>query len=180
MAPELQPEKPVGDGRYSSLPDDPNGMTCRSLLKKINNIRQQLNEKITEYLFNPGINGGPPLPDMPPFEGAPKWMHRQGHGEIIHEMMSNLERRRKEYRDKCGGDPPPGGSGPAYLPRPVPVPLPNPRIMPRPNTPRSVPAPPVLIPVRPVLPILILPPVCVWAPQLCEQPVIGQSRMSVV
>ena len=109
---------------------------------------------------NAGVQGGPPLPAGPPYSGAPRWMSQQGHGEIIDEQMENLRKRREEYRQRCGGDPPPGGSGPAYVPVPVPGPAP------RPAVPRNViPRVPGLIPVPVprVLPFFVIPPgaVCI-------------------
>ncbi|MBX3292724.1 MAG: RHS repeat protein [Acidobacteria bacterium] len=165
--------KPVGGGSdgtdfvaVSLMPDDPNGSFCTRLLKRINNIRANIGRRITDLLTNPQN-----LPDLPPFPGAPAKTNRLDHGGLINNDMNRIRELREMYRNRCGGDPPPGGSGPAYIPMPRPV---------RPTVPGGVrPRVPTVplpsIPVRPGVPFIVHPPLlhCILTPGACQPPIVA-------
>ncbi|HMO81534.1 MAG TPA: hypothetical protein PKD24_12160 [Pyrinomonadaceae bacterium] len=149
-------------------PDDPNGVFCRSLLRRINNLRNKIGKRINDLFLNPNA-----LPRNK-FPGSRPRDTQEGHGELIDKDMDDLRRRREEYQQRCGGNPP--ASGPAHVPVPQPVPNPQPA---RPNTNRrSIPRTlPRLVPVTPVVPpIFIFPPgwECIFMPDKCSSPIIAE------
>jgi len=81
---------------------------CKDLEKKIRNIRDDIDKRKTDIMFNKRD-----LPLLPPHPGAPNSASVFGHQKLVDEMKGHLDRRVREYADKCGcnpGDPCSGGS----------------------------------------------------------------------
>jgi RHS repeat-associated protein len=90
---------------------DPNGPECKALERKIQNIRDQIDKRVTNIMLNP--QG---LPLLPPTPGARASASVTGHQGIVDELRRNLKRRVEEYAEKCACDDPsgcPGGGGTA-------------------------------------------------------------------
>jgi RHS repeat-associated protein len=88
---------------------DPNGPECKALERKIQNIRDQIDKRVTNIMFN---RQGLPL--LPPAPGARAAASVAGHQGLVDELRKNLDRQVEEYAEKCACDDPsgcPGGSG---------------------------------------------------------------------
>lgn len=72
---------------------------CQSLAKKIENIENDIQKRITDISINPQS-----LPLLPPYPGAPNRASVTGHQRIIDDLKGVLERRRKEYKEECCDD----------------------------------------------------------------------------
>jgi RHS repeat-associated protein len=71
---------------------------CESLRKTIENTAKDIEKRTTDIMFNNE------LPLLPPYPGAPNSMSVSGHQKIIDDMRNNLQRRNKEYKEKCCDD----------------------------------------------------------------------------
>jgi RHS repeat-associated protein len=107
---------------------DPSNPVCVALQKKIDNIIKDQQKRADEILRNPQ--------NLPLDGPGPDKTTINGHRRIMERQAQNLERRRKEYEDKCGSVGPPGGT-------PATQPSAQPAGNPAPNN------PPVFIPIRP-------------------------------
>jgi hypothetical protein len=159
ILPVLPPDRPIPEPGPNPEPEkkrqlDPNSRECQELARKIDNIVRNQQKRAQKILDNPqGLDLTGPGPLKTTIEG---------HREIMENQIKNLERRRQEYQDKCGGGP--GGSGvPVAPPVVTPVPRSNPGV-------RMTPAPvPTWIPRFFLIPLIMMDP-CLVYPQLCFKP----------
>ncbi|HKY42733.1 MAG TPA: RHS repeat-associated core domain-containing protein [Pyrinomonadaceae bacterium] len=164
-----RPQDPPGDGggggggpTVTPTPNprprrqlDPSHPECQALARKINNIVADLRKRAQEVLDD--------KLKLPLTGPGPRSTTIEGHREIIEENARNLERRRQEYKDKCGG----GTGGPGGVPVSPPVVNPAPRTNPG-NGPRMSPAP-GWIPRFMLIPLIMMDP-CLVYPHLCFKP----------
>jgi hypothetical protein len=81
---------------------DPNGPECKALERKIQNIKNQIDKRVTDISFNRGN-----LPLLPPTPSARDAESVLGHQRIVDRLREVLDRRTKEYAEKCRCDSPP-------------------------------------------------------------------------
>jgi RHS repeat-associated protein len=93
---------PLGLARKLS----PDSQECKDLEKKIKNIRDDIEKRKTDIMFNRRD-----LPLTPPYPGAPNAASVAGHQKIIDELKDILNRRVREYANKCGCNPDDSCSG---------------------------------------------------------------------
>ena len=91
---------------------DPSHPDCIALARKINNIRNDIQKRLTEINQNP-LNLPETCPGGKPRESV------QGHRDIVRDLEKTLQKRIQQYMNMCGG-PPPGV--PAVVPAPAPAP----------------------------------------------------------
>ncbi len=115
---------------------------CRALARKINNLQKEVNRRI-EDLKEKGMNKNVPeeerLPETHENDGQCPSLSIRGHRSKLREALDNLNRAKKQYRDRCGGRWP---SFPVPMPQPTPVPQPSPS----PGNPGPMPRGPVFPP----------------------------------
>jgi RHS repeat-associated protein len=87
-------------------PSAKNKQKCESLARTINNTKKDIEKRIGDISTNPQS-----LPLLPPYPGAANRASVSGHQKIIDEMRGNLNRRIKEYKDKCCDDCDDNGGG---------------------------------------------------------------------
>ena len=132
---------------------DPTHQECQALARKIDNILANIRRKAQEILDD--------KLKLPLTGSGPRRGTIEGHLQILEEDIKNLERRRQEYKDKCGGGPGGPGGVPVTPPVVTPAPQPNPG-------PRMSPVP-TWIPRFMLIPLIITDP-CLVYPHLCFKP----------
>ena len=97
---------------------------------------------------------------LPLTDPGPRRKSLEGHMKIRNDLLNTLERRRKEYDDKCGGGSSGPGGWPATQPAGNPAGSPNPRVVRVPPiiVPGTMPVP---RPVTPSIPVVVPLPVII-------------------
>lgn len=130
---------------------DPSHQECQALARKIDNLIRSIHRRAEAILRNDlklPLDGPGPLKDT-----------IEGHRKLIKRDVENLEQRRQEYADKCGGGP--GGPGGVPVSPPVIAPRSNPGS-------KMSPAPSTLPAILHILFIMVDP--CLTNPRLCSRP----------
>lgn len=131
-------------GKVFKRPMSPQNLEryCNALAQTIANIKGKILQSKNHIDVNPG--------DLPETAPGPRRNSIQGHRELLQIQEENLKRREQEYKDNCGGGPPPN-----LAPKTPPVILPPGYKYPKPVIPRVMRP----VPVRPSGPgFLFLPP----------------------
>jgi type VI secretion system secreted protein VgrG len=81
--------------QWGQVKHSPDSEYCRSLKKKIDNIRNDIRRRDEEIAGNPGT--------LPEFGPGPNRSTRQGHRRIVNKLWNNLRRLEKQYDKECGG-----------------------------------------------------------------------------
>ncbi|MGO4704122.1 RHS repeat-associated core domain-containing protein [Dyella sp. 2RAB6] len=126
MSTPLVATDPLGLSRagWKDSPMDPNGVGCANLLKRIENLKAEIQRQIQNLATNPQT-----LPYYAPgFDGpgGPLKASVWGHEQLLIKYEADLVKALAEYRNRCGGPPPMVVCPPVESPAPKPAPVPDP------------------------------------------------------